>query len=260
MKTVLTIAGSDCGGAGGIQADIKTITAHRLYATSVITSMTAQNTTGVYDIQESTPKFLGRQIDCVFEDIYPDAVKIGMVSNEELIEVIARKLEEYHVKNLVLDTNIVSNGGRALIGSKAERVILKKLFPLSAVILPSISEAETISGININSIEDMGAAAGIISQKYSVRGIFFKEGHRITEKGDMLFENGRITWIEGDYEENGKSMGKGCALSAAIACNLAKGDILSESVKKAKKYVSGAVENSLEIGKGRNPLNHFYEI
>lgn len=260
MKTVLTIAGSDCGGAGGIQADIKTITAHRLYATSAITSMTAQNTTGVYDIQESTPKFLGRQIDCVFEDIYPDAVKIGMVSNEELISVIADKIEKYHVNNLVLDTNIVSNSGRRLIGSRAERIILKELFPLSTVTLPSIPEAETISGISIDSIEDMGAAAGIISEKYGIKGIFFKEGHRITEKGDMLFENGKICWIEGNYEGSGKSIGKGCALSSAIACNLAKGDTLSESVRKAKKYVSAAVEDSLELGKGRNPINYFLEM
>lgn len=260
MKTVLTIAGSDCGGAGGIQADIKTITAHRLYATSAITSMTAQNTTGVYDIQESTLKFLGRQIDCVFEDIYPDAVKVGMVSNEKLIDVIAEKLAKYRVKNVVLDTNIVSNSGRRLIGNNAERIILQELFPLARLILPSIPEAETISGINIDSIEDMGAAAGIISQKYGVKGIFFKEGHRITEKGDMLFENGKISWIEGDYVGEGKSMGKGCALSAAIACNLANGDTLVESVRKAKKYVSKAVENSLELGKGRNPVNHFFEM
>lgn len=257
MKTVLTIAGSDCGGAGGIQADIKTITAHRLYATSVITSMTAQNTTGVYDIQESTPKFLGRQIDCVFEDIYPDAVKIGMVSNEELISVIAEKMEKYRVKNIVLDTNIISNSGRRLIGSRAERVILKELFPASTVILPSIPEAETISGISIDSIEDLGAAAGIISEKYGIKGIFFKEGYRITDKGDMLFENGKITWIKGSYEENRKSMGKGCALSSAIACHLAEGDTLEESVRKAKKYVSAAMENSLELGKGRNPINYF---
>lgn len=260
MKTVLTIAGSDCGGAGGIQADIKTITAHRLYATSVITSMTAQNTTGVYDIQESTPKFLGRQIDCVFQDIYPDAVKIGMVSNEELIEVIARKLKEYHVKNLVLDTNIVSNGGRALIGSKAERIILMQLFPMASLILPSTSEAETISGISIDGIEDMGAAAGIISQKYGIKGIFFREGHRITEKGDMLFENGRISWIEGCYKDSSKSIGKGCALSAAVACNLAKGETLKESVRKAKQYTKMVSENSLELGSGRNPVNHFVEM
>lgn len=182
MKTVLTIAGSDCGGAGGIQSDIKTITAHRLYATSAITAMTAQNTTGVYDIQESTTKFLGRQLDCIFEDIYPDAVKIGMVSNEELIEVIADKLKQYKAANIVLDTSIVSSSGRRMVGNKSEMIITNELFPLASLILPSISEAESLSGIKIDSIEDMGAAAGIISQKYGVKGIFFREGHKITEK------------------------------------------------------------------------------
>lgn len=255
MKTVLTIAGSDCGGAGGIQSDIKTITAHKLYATSAITAMTAQNTTGVYDIQESTPKFLGRQIDCVFEDIRPDAVKIGMVSNEELIEVIADKLQQYEVENVVLDTNIVSNSGRRLIGNKAEFIITSQLFPLAALILPSIPEAELLSGITIDSVEDMGAAAGVISQKFDVKGIFFKEGHRITEKGDMLYENGKIFWLEGNYEGNKKTLGKGCALSAAVACNLAEGYSLQESVSRAKRYVAGAVKDCLRLGKGRNPLN-----
>jgi hydroxymethylpyrimidine/phosphomethylpyrimidine kinase len=259
MKTVLTIAGSDSGGAGGIQADIKTIATHGLYATSAITSMTAQNTTGVYDIQESTPKFLGRQLDCVFDDIYPDAVKIGMVSNPELIDVIAEKLNKYHARNVVLDTNIVSNSGRRLVGNKAERIIMKELVPLAEVILPSIPEAESISGIKIGSIEDMGAAAGIISEKYSIKGIFLKEGYRITDKGDMLFENGRISWIPGRYESDGTSMGKSCALSAAIACNLAQGYSLNVSINKAKQYVTGAVKERLELGKGRNPVNHLFQ-
>ena len=258
MKTVLAIAGSDCGGAGGIQADIKTITAHGLYATSAITSMTAQNTTGVYDIQESTPKFLGRQLEAVFEDIFPDAVKIGMVSNDDLIDMIAEKIKHYHAKNVVLDTNIVSSSGRRLVGNMAERIILKELVPLAALIIPSIPEAEMMSGIKIDSIEDMGAAAGIISEKYGSKGIFFRDGHKITEKGDMLFDSGKIIWIPGSYEGDGRSMGKSCALSAAIACNLAKGYHLSDSIKKAKTYVKGAVDHSFSIGKGKNPVNHMY--
>ncbi len=256
MRTVLTIAGSDSCGVGGIQGDIKTISAHGLYAMSAITSMTAQNTTGVYDIQESTPKFLGRQIDCVFNDISPDAVKIGMVSNPDLIEVIAEKIRKYHVRNVVLDTNIVSNSGRRLVGTGAERIILKKLLPLATVILPSLPEAEVISGMSIRGIEDLGAAAGLISAKYGVKGIFFKEGHRITEKGDMLFVDEKIRWLEGDYEGDHTSIGKGGALSAAIACNLAMGKDITESVKLAKDYITKAVENRLELGKGRNPVNH----
>ena len=258
MKTVLTIAGSDCCGAGGIQSDIKTITAHRLYATSAITAMTAQNTTGVYDIQESTTKFLGRQLDCIFEDIYPDAVKIGMVSNEELIEVIADKLKQYKAANIVLDTSIVSSSGRRMVGNKSEMIITNKLFPLASLILPSISEAESLSGIKIDSIEDMGAAAGIISQKYGVKGIFFREGHKITEKGDMLFDDGKIFWLPDSCEAEKRTLGKGCALSASAACHLAMGDSLYESVKEAKTYVNGAAMSCLELGKGRNPLNQTF--
>lgn len=258
MKTVLTIAGSDSCGVGGIQADIKTITAHGLYASSVITSMTAQNTTGVYDIQESTPKFLGRQLECVFDDIFPDAVKVGMVSNDALINVIVEKLSKYKAKNVVLDTTIVSSGGRHMVGNKAEILIIKKLLPLGSLLISSTPEAEAISGIRIRSSEDMAAAAGIISTKYSVKGIFFKDGHKITDKGDMLFENGKITWVEGNAEDAGKSIGKGCALSAAIACHLASGTSLYESVKRAKQYMLGAVEHQLELGKGRNPVNHMY--
>lgn len=258
MKTVLTIAGSDCAGAGGIQSDIKTITAHNLYATSAITSMTAQNTTGVYDIQESVPKFLGRQLDCVFEDIYPDAVKVGMISNPELLDVVAEKLKQYNAENIVLDTSIVSSNGRHMIGPKAEMIIANDLFPMAALVVMSNAEAEYLSGITIDSIEDMGMAAGIISQKYAVRGILFKEGHKITEKGDLLFEEGKLFWLSGNYDGNDKVLGKGCVLSAAIACGLAEGKLLTDSVIAAKEYVSGAVGHRLNLGKGKNPLNHMF--
>lgn len=256
MKTVLTIAGSDSSGVGGIQADIKTITSYGLYAMSAITSMTAQNTTGVYDIQESKPKFLARQIECVFDDIYPDAVKIGMVSNAELVDVIAEKLSHYKAKNIVLDTSIVSSGGRRLVGDQTERIILEELVPLATVILPSIPEAENMSGVKIDSIEDLGVAAGIISAKYNVQGIFFKDSHKITDKGDLLFENGKTTWIPGVYPQVEKVKGKGCALSAAITCGLAMGRSLTESVQMAKQYVTDAVSASLPLGKGGRPIDH----
>lgn len=256
MKSVLTIAGSDSGGAGGIQSDIKTITSHGLYATSAITSMTAQNTTGVYDILESTPKFLGRQIECVFEDIAPDAVKIGMISNDTLMQVIAEKLKKYGAKNIVLDTNIISGGGRRLVGNKAEMIILQELIPLARVILPGMAEAELLSGVKIDSIEDMGAAAGIISEKYGVRGIFFKDGHKITEKGDLLFDNGKLSWIEGTLSGEEKCMGKGCVLSASIACHLAAGESLTDGVTNAKKFMIQSVEHPIPLGKGRNPVDN----
>ena len=256
MKHVLAIAGSDCCGAGGIQADIKTITAHQFYASSVITSMTAQNTTGVYDILESTPKFLGRQLDCVFEDMMPDAVKVGMVSNEKLVQVIADKFIQYQVSNIVLDTCMISSSGRQLVGVQTERILLSRLVPLATVILPNLAEAEYLSGVRIDCIENLGAAAGIISEKYQIKNIFLKEAHKITQKGDMLFENGRISWIDGVYEGSKDTFGKGCALSSAIACHLAEGESLYQSVVKAKKYVQEAVKHKVELGKGKHPLNH----
>ncbi len=256
MKTVLTIAGSDSSGVGGIQADIKAITAFGLYGMSAITSMTAQNTTGVYDIQESKPKFLARQLECVFDDIYPDAVKVGMVSSAPLVDVIAEKLTQYKAKNIVLDTSIVSSGGRRLVGDQTERIILEELVPLATVILPSIPEAENMSGVTIDSIEDLGVAAGIISAKYGVKGIFFRNSHKITEKGDLLFENGKTTWIPGSYPCTDNVKGKSCALSAAITCGLASGKSLTESVRIAKAYAIESVKTSIEIGKGGNPVNH----
>lgn len=256
MKHVLAIAGSDCCGAGGIQADIKTITAHKIYASSVITSMTAQNTTGVYDILESTPKFLGRQLDCVLGDMMPDAVKVGMVSNENLVRVIADKFIQYQVSDIVLDTCMISSSGRKLVSMQTERILLSKLVPLATVILPNLAEAEYLSGVRIDSIENLDAAAGIISEKYRIKNIFFKEAHKIIQKGDMLFENGRISWIEGVYEGSEDTFGKGCALSSAIACHLAEGENLYQSIVKAKQYVQKAVKNRVKFGKGKNPLNH----
>ena len=175
-----------------------------------------------------------------------------------LIEVIADKLKQYKAANIVLDTSIVSSSGRRMVGNKSEMIITNKLFPLASLILPSISEAESLSGIKIDSIEDMGAAAGIISQKYGVKGIFFREGHKITEKGDMLFDDGKIFWLPHSCEAEKRTLGKGCALSASAACHLAMGDSLYESVKEAKTYVNGAAMSCLELGKGRNPLNQTF--
>lgn len=256
MKSVLTIAGSDSGGAGGIQSDIKTITSHGMYATSAITAMTAQNTTGVYDIQESTTKFLARQIQCVFEDIVPDAVKIGMVSNPDFIEVIAEQMKAYRVGKIVLDTNIISGGGRRLVGNKAEMLIVQELFPLASVILPSMPEAELLSGIKIDSIEDMGAAAGIISAKYGVKSIFLKDGHRITSKGDLLFHEGKLHWIEDGITEQNGCMGKGCVLSASLACHLAEGYAMEEAVVRSKQYMLQTLQEPVGLGKGRKPVNN----
>jgi hydroxymethylpyrimidine/phosphomethylpyrimidine kinase len=259
MKTVLTIAGSDCSGGAGIQADIKTITAHKLYAMSAITALTAQNTTGVYGIMDVTPEFLKNQLDCIFNDIYPDAVKIGMVSNAELIEVIAEKLALMKVKNIVVDPVMVSTSGSRLLEEEAAQTLINKLIPLATVITPNIPEAEELSGMEITSVEDMENAATIIAKDYD-GAILMKGGHSLNDANDLLYWKGEKQWFYGERIDNPNTHGTGCTLSSAIASNLAIGLSLSESVQAAKDYISGALKANLNLGKGSGPLNHTYNI
>ena len=245
MRKVLSIAGSDCSGGAGIQADMKTICAHNMYAMTAITALTAQNTTGVYDIMEVSPEFLAKQLDCIFQDIYPDAVKIGMVSNSELVCVISEKLQEYQVKNVVVDTVMVSTSGSRLMQEEACKVMKEQLFPLGKVLTPNLFEAEVLSGIEIKSQEDMVLAAAEIGK--------YTQG-----ADDLLYENEKEIWYCKEKIENPNTHGTGCTLSSAIACNLAKGYSLQESVKNAKEYLTGAIEAGLDLGKGRGPLNHLY--
>jgi hydroxymethylpyrimidine/phosphomethylpyrimidine kinase len=259
MKTVLTIAGSDCSGGAGIQADIKTITAHKLYAMSAITALTAQNTTGVYGIMDVTPEFLKNQLDCIFNDIYPDAVKIGMVSNAELIEVIAEKLALMKVKNIVVDPVMVSTSGSRLLEEEAAQTLINKLIPLATVITPNIPEAEELSGMEITSVEDMENAAAIIAKDYD-GAILMKGGHSLNDANDLLYWKGEKQWFYGERIDNPNTHGTGCTLSSAIASNLAIGLSLSESVQAAKDYISGALKANLNLGKGSGPLNHTYNI
>lgn len=259
MKTVLTIAGSDCSGGAGIQADIKTITAHGLYAMSAITALTAQNTTGVYGIMESSADFLKNQLDCIFSDIYPDAIKIGMVSSKELINVIAEKLKEEKSNNVVVDPVMVATSGSKLLADDAIDVLINNLIPLATIITPNIPEAEVLSNIKINSSDDMIKAAKIISKKYK-GAILIKGGHELNTANDLLFKDGEYEWFYGERINNPNTHGTGCTLSSAIASNLAKGYTLSESVKNAKEYISGALKANLNLGKGSGPLNHCYNI
>ncbi|MCI5726461.1 MAG: bifunctional hydroxymethylpyrimidine kinase/phosphomethylpyrimidine kinase [Clostridium sp.] len=259
MKTVLTIAGSDCSGGAGIQADIKTITAHGLYAMSAITALTAQNTTGVYGIMESSAGFLKNQLDCIFSDIYPDAIKIGMVSSKELINVIAEKLKEEKANNVVVDPVMVATSGSKLLADDAIDVLINNLIPLATIITPNIPEAEVLSNIKINSSDDMIKAAKIISKKYK-GAILIKGGHELNTANDLLFKDGEYEWFYGERINNPNTHGTGCTLSSAIASNLAKGHTLSESVKNAKEYISGALKANLNLGKGSGPLNHCYNI
>ncbi|MPM30605.1 Hydroxymethylpyrimidine/phosphomethylpyrimidine kinase [bioreactor metagenome] len=259
MKKVLTVAGSDCSGGAGIQADIKTITAHKMYAMSAITALTAQNTTGVYDILEAAPQFVGRQLDCVFSDIRPDSVKVGMVSSVPIIEKIVEKLGEYGAENLVVDPVMVSTSGCRLLSEEAQGALVDRLLPLAAVITPNIPEAEVLCGFPIRSEADMLRAAEVIAGRLPVA-VLIKGGHGVGDANDLLFERGRVRWFRALRVDNPNTHGTGCTLSAAIACNLAAGYSLEESIQRAKDYLTGALKAMLDLGRGSGPLDHTYAV
>ncbi len=259
MKKVLTIAGSDCSGGAGIQADIKTITAHNMYAMSAITALTAQNTTGVYGVLDSTPEFVGQQLDCIMTDIFPDSVKIGMVSSPEIIHKIVEKLEEYKPSNIVVDPVMISTSGSRLLSESAMDALISQLIPLATIITPNIHEAEALGGMEITTKEDMQVAAQKLSETYK-GAILIKGGHLEDTADDLLYSNGELTWFPGERISNPNTHGTGCTLSSAIACNLAKGHDIKTSIKEAKQYITGAIEGGLDLGKGSGPLNHCYAI
>ncbi|MBR6558201.1 MAG: bifunctional hydroxymethylpyrimidine kinase/phosphomethylpyrimidine kinase [Clostridia bacterium] len=259
MKTALSIAGSDCSGGAGIQADIKTMTMNSVYAMSAITALTVQNTTGVRAIKETSPDFLKQQIDAVFEDIYPDAVKIGMVASGKLIRVIADRLRYYDAKNVVIDPVMAATSGSALMKNDAVKTLTKELLPLSTLVTPNIPEAQILSGLTIESKDDMVTAAKQIGDNYHCA-VLLKGGHSINDANDLLYSNGELTWFEGKRIDNPNTHGTGCTLSSAIASNLAKGFTLAESVQRAKEYISGALAAMLDLGKGSGPMNHAFDL
>ena len=259
MKTALTIAGSDSSGGAGIQADIKTMTMNGVYAMSAITAMTAQNTTGVRAIQESTPEFLQQQIDAVFEDIYPDAVKIGMVASGELICVIADALNYHNAKNIVVDPVMIATSGSSLMKSDAVQILIEKLLPLATLVTPNIPEAQVLSGMEILTKEDMFTAAKKIGDSYGCA-VLLKGGHSVSDANDLLYDNGEFTWFKGKRIDNPNTHGTGCTLSSAIASNLAKGFTLTQSVQRAKNYISGALAAMLDLGSGSGPMNHGFDL
>ena len=259
MRTALTIAGSDSSGGAGIQADIKTMTMNGVYAMSAITALTAQNTTGVRDISEVSPDFLKQQLDAVFEDIRPDAVKIGMVSSSELVGVIAERLKFYGAQNIVVDPVMVATSGSSLIKTEAVSAIIDELLPIAAIATPNIPEAQVISGISISGREDMLAAAKMIGEKHGCA-VLLKGGHSINDANDLLYADGGFIWFEGKRIDNPNTHGIGCTLSSAIAANLAKGYDLADSIKRAKKYISGALSYMLDLGRGRGPMNHAFDL
>ena len=259
MKTALTIAGSDCSGGAGIQADLKTMTMNGVYAMSAITAMTAQNTTGVRAIQQSTPEFLKQQLDAVFEDIAPDAVKIGMVASGELICVIADRLRHYSAKNVVVDPVMVATSGSSLMETGAIKTLVEELLPLATLVTPNIPEAQVLSGLTIERKEDMIAAAKQMGDRYHCA-VLLKGGHSIHDANDLLYANGDVVWFEGKRIDNPNTHGTGCTLSSAIASNLAKGFSLARSVQRAKDYISGALAAMLDLGEGAGPMNHAFDL
>ena len=259
MKTALTIAGSDCSGGAGIQADIKTMTMNGVYAMSVITALTAQNTTGVRAILEPAPDFLKQQLDAVFEDIYPDAVKIGMVSSSEMISVIADRLKYYKAKNIVVDPVMVATSGSALMKTNAVATLTKELLPIATLVTPNIPEAQVLSELAIETKNDMQKAAKVIGDAHNCA-VLLKGGHNINDANDLLYSNGEYHWFEGKRIDNPNTHGTGCTLSSAIASNLAKGFTLAESVHRAKEYISGALSARLDLGKGSGPLMHNFDL
>lgn len=255
MKTALTIAGSDSSGGAGIQADLKTMLACGVYGMSAITALTAQNTMGVRSILEVDANFLGDQIDSVFEDIVPDAVKIGMVSSANLISVIAKRLRQYEAKNIVVDPVMVATSGSKLIKSEAIECLGEKLLPIARVVTPNIPEAQVLTGMEITCEKDMEEAAKRISGQYGCA-VLLKGGHSINDANDVLYEEGKIIWFKGEKIQNPNTHGTGCTLSSAIASGLAKGLSLEDSIREAKDYITGALRAMLDLGKGSGPLHH----
>ena len=259
MKKVLTIAGSDCSGGAGIQADIKTISAHGMYAMSAITALTAQNTTGVSGIFNVTPKFVESQLESIFTDIFPDSVKTGMMSEADIIEAAASVLKKYKAPNIVVDPVMVSTSGSRLLSDSALDAMTGHLFPLARVITPNIPEAEVLSGISISDIADMEKAARIISEKTSAA-VLVKGGHSVSDATDLLLADGKVFTFAGKRIDNPNTHGTGCTLSSAIACGLADGLSVSDSIERAKEYLTGAIAAGLDLGKGSGPVDHLYRI
>lgn len=296
LYTSLSIAGSDCSGGAGIQADIKTMTMNGVYAMSAITALTSQNTTGVRDILEVDKTFLESQLDSIFTDIFPDSIKIGMIPNSEMVVSIYEKIKEYSAKNIVLDPVISSSSGTRFQKSGVLKAIEEYLLPIVDLVTPNIPEAEILSGIKIRDREDMVKSAEKIS-KYGAS-VLLKGGHFDGDSDDLLYisdkkieydnftrnrkdgknnvsidekydlynsdsifiEDKNVIWIKGTRIDNQNTHGTGCTLSSAIASNLARGMDLQNACVLAKRYITGAILSGVDMGKGTGPLNHMFEM
>jgi len=259
MRTALSIAGSDSSGGAGIQADIKTMTMNGVFAMTAVTALTAQNTCGVTAIMEASPQFLKDQLDAVFTDIRPDAVKIGMVSSSELIRVIAERLSFYDAKNIVVDPVMVATSGSALIKTDAVETLMKELLPLAVLVTPNIPEAEILSGMKIDGVSSMEEAALKINREFGCS-VLLKGGHSINDANDLLCSEEKLSWFRGLRINNPNTHGTGCTLSSAIASNLAKGFSLEDAIARSKDYISGALSAMLDLGNGSGPMQHNFDL
>ncbi|MEY8417271.1 bifunctional hydroxymethylpyrimidine kinase/phosphomethylpyrimidine kinase [Tissierella praeacuta] len=259
MKKLLTIAGSDSCGGAGIQADLKTFSAHRVYGMSVITAVTAQNSQGVFAVQDISVDIIQKQIEVIFDDIFVDATKIGMVSKTETIKTIAHTLSKYKINNLVVDPVMVSKSGFHLLQPDAKETLINHLFPITTVVTPNIPEAEVITGLEIQNLNDVEKAAKII-YKMGPKYVLVKGGHMEGEALDVLYDGQKFNYYNSPRINSKNTHGTGCTLSSAIASNLGKGLSVTESIEKAKAYITLAIENSFPIGKGVGSVHHFYEL
>lgn len=259
MKKLLTIAGSDSCGGAGIQADLKTFSAHQVFGMSVITAVTAQNTQGVFAVQDISPEIIQKQIEVIFDDIVVDAIKVGMVSRTETIKTIAETLGRFSIDNLVIDPVMVSKSGYHLLQPEAKEALIKYLLPMATVVTPNLPEAEVITGLSLCSLDDMLRAA---LQIYSMgpKYVLVKGGHLEGAAVDILYDGKDFTYFNSPRIPTKNTHGTGCTLSSAIAANLGKGLSVPEAIEKAKKYITIAIENSFSIGKGVGPVHHFYEL
>lgn len=259
MKKLLTIAGSDSCGGAGIQADLKTFSAHQVFGMSVITAVTAQNTQGVFAVQDISPEIIQKQIEVIFDDITVDAIKVGMVSRTETIKIIAETLSKYPIDNLVIDPVMVSKSGFHLLQPEAKEALIKYLLPMATVATPNLPEAEVITGLSISTVDDMHKAVQLIynmGPKY----VLIKGGHLEGEAIDILYDGNDFNYFNSPRIATKNTHGTGCTLSSAIAANLGKGFSITEAIAMAKNYITKAIENSFSIGKGVGPVHHFYEL
>ena len=259
MRNVLTIAGSDCSGGAGIQADLKTFSAHGVFGMSVIVSVVAENTSRVIDILDVTPDMIKKQIDAVFEDITVDGVKIGMLSNPRCMAAVREKLDEYKPEKVVIDPVMYAKGGCPLMAEDSVDFFIKEIVPAAFLLTPNIPEAEKISGMDIKNVSDMRDACVIIHKK-GPENVLIKGGHSIGDAEDILFDGKEFYSFKTKKIDTKNTHGTGCTLSSAITANLARGKSVYDSVYDAKEYITAAILHSLEIGKGHGPTNHFYEI